>query len=274
MKRFLSLLICMTLLCSVASIVLADDVELQEAIASGKTLTLTKVEIQTSGEEYNGMPVGISPDGKTVLWRTSEGGFLTRNGEAILIHPAPERGVGDPYRKLEWECSELLRVFPDEDGLSWSPDGRYVLLYSKFLSMQLVMALDLVMLDTETGEVFLAQSYEGGSQERGDFVSSMESKDFGMVFEARFDLTGEYVYFIGRIKALSDTYSLFRFDMGSGDTELVLEDIGIANMSRSLYPDCDGSWLLMVSSDNGTSKNTHDVWIRNRLRHGSHRFWA
>ncbi len=262
MKKMLSLLLCAALACAAVSAALADDADLREAIATGRTLMLTKAEIQAPGEDFDGMPVGISPDGQTVIWRTSDSACLTRNGQVIPIRPAPERGAGDPYGKLEWEWSDLLWTFPADEGLPWSPDGRYVLLCSKRMATQLVVAQDLVMLDTETGEVFLAQSYEGGSKERGDFVSAMNSEHFGVVAEARFDLTGEYVYFIGRINAFSDTFSLFRFGMSTGETELMLEDIGVAGVARSLYPDRDGSWLLMVSSDNGSSKDTHDVWIR------------
>ena len=261
MKKLFSLLICVTLVCTTI-LALADDTGLREAIEAGKTIVLKKTALTMPGEDLVGTPIGISPDGQTVIWSAGQSFFLSRNGQITEIHAAPERGTGDPYKKLDWELEALLRVMPPDEGFAWSPDGRYVLLCSKRLAIQQMMALDLIMLDAVTGESFPVQSFEGGSMERGDFILSTQSQDFGMVIEARFDNTGRNIWFIGRVNALSDTYSLFCFSMETGEMEIMLENIGIATSARSLYEECGGGWLLMVSSDNGMSSDTHDVWIR------------
>ena len=262
MRKLLLMVLCLMMVCAAGS-ALADDAALREAVDGEKTIVLTKTELVMPGGDARAQPIGISPDGQTVIWRTDQGFFLSRSGEVTPIHAAPERGTGDPYKKLGWELEALSWVMPPEEGLAWSPDGRYVLLCSRQLALQRVMALDLIVLDAMTGEVFPVLSFDGGSMARGDFSTSLQSRDFGMVIEARFDATGKYIWFIGRINAFSETFSLFRFSMETGRTELMLEDfgIGIMDSSLNLLRSCDDGWLLMVSNDND-SRETRDVWIR------------
>ncbi len=200
MKRLSVLLLCAALLTVLAAGALAEDT-LREAAASGKTLVLTEAEVPAPEDPYS-LLIGLSPDGKTALYRTDDGLTLVRDGQVLQAHIAPERGAGDPYGKLAWETQTVLRSFPDSAGLSWSPDGHFVLLTNMDAVVRRLTALDLILLDTETGEIFLEQAFEGGSQERGDFLESLHSPDFGMIVEARFDRTGRYIYMIGRINAL------------------------------------------------------------------------
>ncbi len=259
------IILCLGLAACMAAPALADDAGLLDAVNAGKTIALVPAEISLSGAETDAVPVGISPDGSTVIGRSSAGTiFFVRDGQVIPVTAAPERGAGDPWNRLEKELASLKRVIPDIEGFSWSPDGRYLLLTSLQLALQKSECLDLMMVDTRTGEAFQEQAYLGGSMEQGTLMKALQDPAFGMVIEARFDASGEYIFMIARIHAYSESYSLYRYSLSGQRTELLLEDLKIARVGRMLYEMSDGSWLVMVSSKGASSPDSRDLVIRYR----------
>ncbi len=265
MKTMIYLLLCLVLALALSMPALADDADLLEALTAGKTVALVTVELPDTSEDDSAMPLSISPDGRTVLLRRKNGmPFLIRDGKMIELSLAPERGAGDPYEKLEYEAQWLMQLLPGPEGPSWSPDSRYLLLTSQENALKRNIAMDLVVLDAQTGEIFLEQAYYGGSMERGDFLETLQSPDFGSVVEARYDSTSRYIYFVARLNTFSVSFGLYRYSLADRRTELLMENLGIAHTGRILYEARDGAWLLMLSSDNGNSNQSADVirWFR------------
>ena len=250
MKKLLSLCLSLALVCAAAG-ALADDAALRDALAAGKTLVLTPAELPGS-PEY-GMPCSLSPDGKTVLWiKGFEHLVLTRDGVEIPVHAAPERGSGDPYGQLEETLATLSRSFPGYEGVSWSPDGKFFILSSSLHCFYQGEPADLILVDTENGEAFAVQSWD----------HSRGSDAFGTVIEAHFDATGENIWFLGRIRSLAQSDSLFCYSMAENRTELILEDVPIVTSMRALYQAADGGWLVMTGSEKYGSPDMRDVFLR------------
>lgn len=243
MKRLLTILLCCALL-SVSAAALAErDEALDAAFASGETIALVRADVPIAGILSGWTPLSIAPDGETILWRSGESLVITRGFASHAAKPAPERGVGDPYGVLEKNTQVYFRQLPGCEGFAWSPDSRYVLLTNKQMTLQTMRTLDLMLMDAETGEVFLAAAYN----------SKMMQDDAGFIYEAKFDHTGRYIYFTGRIRALSDSDALFRCDLESFEVELICENL-YAVISPGLFETADGDWLVLASQTaNGRS---------------------
>ena len=156
---------------------------LDAAFDSGKTVRLIPKELPAGpGEDY--MPVGISPDGGTVLWRNKEGMAVSRNGETRPVVFNAERGAGDPY-DLADQILFLLRGLPSWEGFSWSADGRYVAL-SAMEAIRGNRPFSPAVLDTATGEVFLAKAYN----------PKLREDNAGTVYLNRIERAGRYLYYL------------------------------------------------------------------------------
>ena len=263
MKKPICALLCAALILALCAPALADDAALRDAVASGKKLVLTRVELPVPEGTPDGVPVSLSPDGQTVLWRSFDALYLLRDGQAVRVTAAPDRGARDPYGRLEAELRALSTAlgFPDREGVSWSPDGRYLLLTCRYLSYQLMPPLDLIAVDAQTGEAFLLRAYEGATGGN----ESVRSPGFGLVLEACFDSSGRYVYMIARINAFSDQdFGFYRCDLTSGATELLMDGIGVRGSGQSIHEAGDGSWLLMLTTDNSGSRDMRDLFVRFR----------
>ena len=239
MKRMISLFLCAALLLSLPMVSLAEDATYAEAFSGSKSLTLVKAELPTIGLLYGWTPLSQSPDGKTMLWQGSDMNlYLTRDGLVIPVQAAPDKGAGDPYGKLEVDMKVLGGSFPSYEGVAWSPDGKYAALTLKVRAVQNARPMDLVVLDTETGEAYLAVALS----------NSFKDEHFGSVYEACFDHTGRYIYFLGRIRDMSEADSLFRFDMNTSEVQLVRENM-FAVTAHSLFERADGTWMVLHTQD-------------------------
>ena len=241
MKRATILLLCAALFLTALPGAFAEgDPALDQAFSSGSSLRLAKADLPIIGILYGWMPLSLAPDGETMLWAGQDGLYLTRNGQITPVKAAPERGAGDPYGKLEKYMPTITRMIPAEEGVCWSPDGRYALLTNKRQMLQNMRSLDLMLLDTQTGEMFLAAA----------FSDKIRDENAGFIYEAKFDRSGRYVFFTGRIPSISLFDSLFRFDMDTGEIEHVNECL-YATISPSLFETAEGDWLVLASREGG-----------------------
>ena len=252
MKRRMVLALCLLLtLTGVCPALAYDGADIAKAFAWWKTFELRAVGLPEAGEALGGMPVALSPDGKTYLWRTNKDLYVVRDGKTLPVTPAPERGAGDPYEKLEWNLKRVSMTLPGAEGVSWSPDGRYAALTLKKLATAKNDPLDLMLLDAETGEAFLAATCA---------KKNAQGKTGGCVFEAQFDRTGRYLYFTGRLEELSDTYALFRCDLSTFQTELVRENV-YPVAATGLFEQADGRWLAVCAAREEGGKTPEAVSV-------------
>ncbi len=248
------LLLMLCLLCGCGSLetkaAAPEKSPLQTAYEEGKAFELVQAELPAEGVALGGMPVALSPDGKTYLWRTEDALYVVRDGRALPVKAAPERGVGDPFGTLEETVSLLPRIVPGNEGVSWSPDGRYALMtnvrYAVMMAGQ--TSINLTLLDTETGEVFLAAAYGA------DF----KSDDYGMALQAAFDRTGKYIYYFDMTRKQdgASPYALKRCDLDGFRSETLSTDY-YPSSRAALAQNRDGNWLAIGSCEE--SRGTRDV---------------
>ena len=207
---------------------------LQAAFEEGKTFELVQAELPDPGAENVRMPVGISPDGRSVIWADYQSLYLTRDGADVPVKAAPDRGAGDPYENLEKNLSRMGMMFGQE-GVCWSPDGRYALLTGKRAALKNYQTIGLMVLDTENGEAFHALALS----------ENIVTAEGGRLYEAKFDRTGRYVYFTGIVNSLSQgEIGLYRCDMATYETQRICGIPGLTG-APGLYETSDGRWLVL-----------------------------
>ena len=263
MKKLFALCICLTLICGSAA--LADGTSQRDPMTFGKAIILTPVELPGSAEGR--MPCSVSPDGGTILWRERDGSLLlTRDGAEIPVHAAPERGDGDPYGKLEYGLSKLSSSFPGDEGVSWSPDGKYFIFCdrSRTVASMVPTEIDLILVDAENGEAFALLPWRDGFSEEGSKVE-VESDEFDRVIEARFDSTGENIWLICYLmNSPGGYYLLVRYNLAEHRAELIDNDFGLSTNQQYLFEDGSGSFMVMSGSSLGFNGDAHDVVTRYR----------
>lgn len=242
MKRCAACLLIVSILC-VFSLATAEETPWEQALADGKTPVLLPAALPDAAPE-GGALLSLSPDGKAALWKTGSSLCLTRDGKLLPVVVAPERGVGDPYQKLEKDLVMIARYLPGQEGVAWSPDGRYAALTCKDQVAKANRPLDLMVLDAQTGEVFLTVACD----------AKFLAENGGVVYEAKFDGTGRYLYFTARLRAFSKTDALYRCDLATFQTELVCEGM-TALLAPGLFEKADGSWLVLGAPDTHTAKS-------------------
>ena len=184
MKKTLSFLIALLLVILAGTVpALAEkNAELAAVFERGGTLRLVPAELPGVAEA-GGEPVGISPDGKTVLLRGDQEFGLLRDGQARLLTFNAQRGAGDIYGKEKMVRLVMTRM-PSVEGLSWSSDGRYMAVSSLISSLQEGRAVDAMVLDASSGEVYLADTV------------GQKLLDSGSVYLTRVDRSGTYLYYL------------------------------------------------------------------------------
>ena len=99
------------------------NAELDAAFAAGEPVRLVPVEPDgCPGAGW--MPISLSPDGRTVLWRNQNERTLTADGTETQVVFNAGKGAGDPYGKSKM-LVRALTALPPLEGLSWSDDGRF-----------------------------------------------------------------------------------------------------------------------------------------------------
>lgn len=223
-----------------------------DAVFSGeKTLRLIPAELPGNpGDDW--IPVDLSPDGQTVLWKNEKSLMLTRSGKSIPVAFTAERGAGDPYGKGKTTTTILMPRIPAWEGLSWSADGRYAAISDLDLGLKFVAAPytpDAQVLDTESGELYLVNSYNPNPL-KGDAAS---------VLLNRVDRNGRYLYYLAeeyQVQSSDDDNSpaffmrFCRCPVEGGEREVLCETridgdngYGVYHCDN-LYETEDGSWML------------------------------
>ena len=240
------------------------NAELDAAFASGETLRLTPVDMPAASPGEDWMAVDLSPDGKTVLWRhkgKEESSLcLTRGEEKIPVAFNDALGVGDPYGKAPLFSSLFFGYAPGYEGFSWSEDGRLVTFSSAKAATDKMKSPDINMIDTETGDLYLADTYM-------DFREAVKSENagssnYGITLLNRIDRSGRYCYYL---RLVSGGYALCRCPVAGGPPEVlhVSADNSFSPCSYSmLWETADGSWLLTGINGKASGRNLRYTVVR------------
>ena len=211
-------------------------------------------------------PQSVGPDG-TVLWITFNRDFfpdlfIRRDHEILSVSLSKSRGVPD-------DGSWLERTFrPVCDSYEWSPDGRYVFFRSPETWQS--SAPDYLMLpyllDTLTGEVFLAFSLPGLNQvppaaagKRNPALPDVEPVSCG-AWDGCFSRDGRSLYLIMygiNLPGWESEKALMRYDLETENTErccwlpggaCALRDMGDG---RLMVCCSGGDWQLVSAGESG-----------------------
>ena len=240
MKKALSFLIALLLaiLAGTVPVLAEKNAELAAVFKSGGTLRLVPAELPGVAET-GAEPVGISPDGKTVLLRKDEEISLFRDGKILPLVFNAQRGAGDVFGK-EKSVLGVVRNMPPMEGLSWSSDGRYVALSSLKEGLLGRKPVDAIVLDASSGEVFLADTFDRYINNGG-----------GIVLLSRADRSGTYLYYLLHTRVNDEPRLQFCRCPVEGGTREVLLDMACdenapydLRSGSCLYEAADGSWLL------------------------------
>jgi len=217
MKRLMVLLLMLMLLPAAA---LADTIRLvpapQEALA----------------------PISLAPDGRSGLYAAEDGLVVVRaDGSVLPVTISRNRGAADVYGNLERIASMGVRAIGTE-GLAWSPDGRYAALVNQNqVAVYANFYFDPVILDTHTGELFLAATY----------ANRMKEDNFGAVITACFSEDSRYLYAIICGNLNGKRFSLVQVDLETLEAvTLYACDTDTPHYWPHLSRLRDGSFLLLT----------------------------
>ena len=188
-----------------------DEATVRDMLAQGELVVISyspdgKRGVGYLGTEEHAAPVVVTEDSVSV------------------VYPSPDRGVEDTYGKertyyrmywLSYNHNCPLGTGPD--GMIWSPGGRYCCgmnVAAAETSRQFVLGMP-VIVDTETGEMFLLDAYSNNVFTDGGYLAGGAfSEDERYFFGA----------FCGSMDFMPDSdsrYAVVRYDLATCEAELV-----------------------------------------------------
>lgn len=135
--------------------------------------------------------LSLSPAGNSGILATDDNyginGFCYYAGKYHILFPTHLRGVEDTNHNLEKVFSTRLQQLLGEEGVIYSPDGRYAAIFNNYMMIMLgYYYLDPIIIDLSTGEMFLSATY-GSKPGKGEY---------GAVTTATFSSDGRYLYYM------------------------------------------------------------------------------
>lgn len=248
-NRLLTALILAVLLCAASVSAPAEGArdEAMDSLFTGSgALRLEEISLNPGSLDETAALLDLSPDGKTALWTYQAEGspalaVVREDGTAIPVRIEPLPEIGDPFNKAKLILSSFTggRI-PGREGVSWSEDGRYAC-FSDYYRMMEGRSLDVPVLDTETGAVYLADTYN----------SKLSEADGGIVVVSRISRSGDSIVYLMTASAEDGRhYRLCRCSPQGGSRE-ILADILCDEQAPFditstpyLREEADGSWLL------------------------------
>ncbi len=184
----------------------------------------------------------VSPAGVSALAVAggTKGTVFALNGDSLaVLFPSETRGVSDQYGNMQMLFKAGLRTRISDEGVVWSPDGRYAVISNNRMVMQsMQLIIDPMVIDTATGEVFLTATYNNR-------IFAREGEETGGALTAAcFSRDGRYLYysFLGAIG--QGRYALLRCELATGNTELLWSGDDMVYYPR-LSELKDGSFLIL-----------------------------
>ena len=171
------------------------------------------VSLEPINQEFNPKPCFFSPDGSKAILMYEEHAYVLAGKVITMILPNYTRGVIDSYASFARFAKLPPAKWVDSEGITWSPDGRYAVLTNYKMTLITVQHMySLYIIDTQTGELFCADTYPGKIMDGG-----------AGVFQACFDASGRYLYYMLYGSAYDDSrVSLMRYDMQTNEKQRLL----------------------------------------------------
>ena len=208
-----------------------------ESIGEGLVLIGKAGDIAGDDAKYF-YPLAVSPDGSKMC-TVFAGAVLCYDGEKVVAQTmSMERSVPDEKTgkdlaaRLASAPATYSNLFGSTDGVIWAPDGsKAVLLNSySFLTRLDASLAQLIIMDVEAGDIYLAHRFSNRRTEEG----------FGAVMGACFDESSRYIYYT----VYGNSPVLRRHDTETG------EDILIQNVLEGMaeFPERPRLYLLRNGS--------------------------
>ena len=161
----------------------------QEAVSGA--LTKDKLRVKVEGESVNSESktprlICVSPSGNIRLYNADRMLVMVQNGEATVMAPSSNRGAQNEYTQNTMKYWPILGNRAEDSQIVWSPDERYFALTFPQAVLQELRMFDLIIADTLSGELFLAEATPDRMFKNPDAVGALD---------ACFDPSGRYVYY-------------------------------------------------------------------------------
>lgn len=203
--------------------------------------------------------LSVSPSGSALLIDVGGMAAIVRNQEITVLAVNRNRSAQNEYAEKTYKYIEGRSFFPAEpDCFCWSPDERYIAMTFPNRTLQQGQLMDLLLADTQTGEIFLAEATPKKIMLEGSLTATT----------ACFDPAGEYVYYLVYGNLSEDTRSgLKRCRLETGEVELLTTVPGIFFYYPHLTVDTDGTVRAITDTTRSnesagviTFTNVGDKW--------------
>ncbi len=185
-----------------------------------------------------------SPAGNSGIIASGGTAFTLYDGKYHYVYPSA-KGTSDEYSNLEKYYSffsSRFRTLLGEEGIVYSPDGKYAFVSSKQITlMQMNLFIDPILLDLSTGELILTATYSN---------LPMKDENAGAVTSAMFSSDNQYFYYVLYGRFGDARVRLYRYNLNSGETEMCFQ-----SEKNLYYPQIaeleDGSILMLDDAFRG-----------------------
>jgi len=171
------------------------------------------VYLDIDGQDFHPTPCFFSPDGSKAILMDEEYAYILEGKVITMILPNYLRGVRDVYASFVQFNKLPPAQSVGSEGVTWSPDGRYVVLTNYKRTLMLAKFIyGLFIIDTESGELFCADTYPN---KMSDGAAS--------VIQTCFDASGRFLYYMLYGSTYPDSrVSLMCYDMETGEKQRLL----------------------------------------------------
>ena len=180
----------------------------------------------------------MAPCGYSGIFTVGKSMAAVYDQKVSAVHPSAERGVKDEYGNLEQYFTTLttkLGNLVGEEGVVYSPDGRYAFIGNKDLAlMYMKLFVDPILLDVSTGELILTATYP----------DKIGTDGIGAVTSGLFSADGRSFFYIVYGGFKEGRVRLCRYDLETGETETCFESDRYLDYPR-LSELSDGSLLML-----------------------------
>ena len=180
--------------------------------------------------------LSLSPAGNSgILVADGAIGICYYANKYHALYPSQKRGVEDTNGNLAKMFSTRLQMLLGEEGVTYSPDGRYAAICnSQYALMRARFDLDPIIIDLSTGEMILSASYG----------NRIEGREVGTVTTATFSSDGRYLYYMLYGNTAEHRTALYRYDLQEDTTELCYSGSD-TNYYPSLSETGNGAFVIL-----------------------------